>query len=155
MIPFSSSKCYFLPSFVWLFSKLSLYLLAFPQTLKEVWVASGYCRCPSCGPLVLPAVPTRLWCRSLIPCARGGLNFPVHIVHPGENKLQLCCQSKHRGDAAGADNGSNKCGRDHRPRRGGRERQANHIGVQWLRRIARLNWRMVEQKRSFHRGDGE
>lgn len=72
MLPFSSSKCYFLPSFVWLFSKLLLYLLAFPQTLKDIWVASGYCRCPSWGPLVLPAVPTPLWCRSLIPCARGG-----------------------------------------------------------------------------------
>lgn len=60
---------------------------------------------------------------------RGGLHSPEHIVHPRENKLWLCCQSKHSGDAAGADNGSYKGGWDHRLRRGGRERQTNHIGV--------------------------
>lgn len=85
----------------------------------------------------------------------GGLYSPEHIVHPRENKLWLCCQSKQSGDAAGADNGRYKGGWDHRLRRGGRERQTNHIGVQWLRRIARLNWWMVEQKRSFHRGGGK
>lgn len=99
----------------------------------------------SCTPLML--------LKSNSSCKGGP--FPEHIVHPRENKLWLCCQSKHSRDAAGADNGRHKGGWDHTLRRGGRERQKNFIGVQWLRRIARLNWKMVEQKRNFRRGGGK
>lgn len=86
---------------------------------------------------------------------QGGCALPEHIVHPRENKLWLCCQSKHSRDAAGADNGRHKGGWDHTVRRGGTERQTNCIGVQWLRRISRLNWKMVKYKRNFHRGGGK
>lgn len=93
MLSFSNSKCRFLPSFVWVFSKLSLSLLAFLQTLKGNWVVSivdglmgsmgsaSY----SCTPLML--------LKSNSSCKEGPL--PEHIVHPRENKLWLCCQSKH------------------------------------------------------------
>ena len=87
-LPFSKTKCCFLPSFVWLFSKLSLSFFAFPQTLKGNGVAYSYCRHPSWGPSVLPAVPTPLWCCwSLIPCTRGALLSRAHCASQREQAL--------------------------------------------------------------------
>lgn len=100
MLPFSNSKCCCLPSFVWLFNKFSLSPFAFPQTLKGNWVASSYCRCPSWGPLALPALPAPLWCCwSLIPCARGAPVPRAHCASQREQALivlpvkaqQRCC----------------------------------------------------------------
>jgi len=85
----------------------------------------------------------------------GGSAPQSTLCIPESNKPWLCCQSKHSRDAAEADNGSYKGSWDYRLGRGGRERQTNHIGVQWVRRIAKLYWRTVEKKRSFHRGGGK
>lgn len=96
----------------------------------------------SCTPLML--------LKSNSPCKESPL--PEHIVHPRENKLWLCCQSKHCRVLLGLIMGDTKVAEITQYRGEG---ETNFIGVQWLRRIARLKWKMVEQKRNFRRGGGK
>lgn len=104
MLPFSNSKCHFLPPFVWLFRKLSLSLLAFPQTLKGNWVASSYCRCHhGAHGFCQLFLPPLMLLKSNSSC-KGG---PRAHCDPRE-QAPFVLPVKAQQSAAGADNGRHK-----------------------------------------------